>query len=154
MSTQHTQGRLISWPDRNGRIQVGTSTNYTVAEMCITPLEGQAANARRLVACWNACEGMEDPEAEVAALRKDSDYLMASERLRAKAIEQRDELLAALEADANEMEVAAGVMWSRADGIEHLHKLAAQALRNSAEKMRYRAEHARAAIAKVKGGAA
>ena len=28
------------------------------------------ANARRFAACWNACEGMEDPEAEIAELRR------------------------------------------------------------------------------------
>lgn len=91
------------------------------------------ANAQRLVACWNACEAMQDPEVEVAALRKDSEYLMASERLRAQAIEQRDELLA-------ELMVARSVLSDFAGLTEpHAHSLA----RRFAED-----------IAKVKGGGA
>lgn len=103
MNAQHTQGRLtVAGPTIQGG-EDACGVPLALAHM-LNPYAGAAgaadrveANARRLVACWNACEGMEDPEAEVSALRKDSEYLMASERLRAKAIEQRDELLAALE---------------------------------------------------------
>jgi hypothetical protein len=50
------------------------------------------ANARRLVACWNACEGIEDPENVIPQLRRANDLVQQLEPLRI----QRDELLAAL----------------------------------------------------------
>lgn len=91
MSTQHTQGPLIVWPDNNRRFQVGPSTNYTVAQMMQTPLHNQEANARRLVACWNACEGLSTEALErlgtLDRARVELDVI------RAQAIAQRDELL-------------------------------------------------------------
>lgn len=48
--SKHTPGPWIIWPDMNGRLQVGLSTNYSVAEMWRTPLEGQEANARLIAA--------------------------------------------------------------------------------------------------------
>jgi hypothetical protein len=50
------------------------------------------ANARRLVACWNACEGIEDPENVIPQLRRANDLVQQLEPLRI----QRDELLKAL----------------------------------------------------------
>jgi hypothetical protein len=117
MSGQHTQGRLqqgrlldtpITWRWTQAQRESAESQERRMLFLDFTPVDQGRSRvrvavcedeeyARRFVACWNACEGMEDPEAEVAAIHKDSDYLMASERLRAKAIEQRDELLAALE---------------------------------------------------------
>ena len=115
--SDHTQGRLSQGRTLSTRITQRWSQEEwernEARERCLvfadfTPIdEGRgrrlvaechqgAEDARRLVACWNACEGMEDPETEVAALRKDSEYLMASERLRAQVIAQRDELLEAL----------------------------------------------------------
>lgn len=85
MQTKHTPGRLFYWPNRNCRLQVGPSTNYTVAEMCITPLEGQYANALRLVACWNACDGISTETLEA------SDNMAEFAR---RMLIQRDELLA------------------------------------------------------------
>lgn len=67
----------------------------------------------------------------------------------AQVVAAAPDLLAALQQSAEQMEVAAGVLWSRADGLDGLHKLAANALRNSAEKLRYQADQARAAIAKA-----
>ena len=48
--SKHTPGPWSIWPDTNSRLQVGPSTNYSVAEMCITPLDGQEANARLIAA--------------------------------------------------------------------------------------------------------
>lgn len=48
--SKHTPGPWIIWPDMNGRLQVGSSTNYSVAEMWRTPLEGQEANAHLIAA--------------------------------------------------------------------------------------------------------
>jgi len=39
------------------------------------PLEVARANAKRLVACWNACVGMEDPEKEILSLLEGKDEL-------------------------------------------------------------------------------
>lgn len=47
----------------------------------------------RVIACLAACQGMENPESEILALRKDSDYLIASEKLRAKALKERNDVL-------------------------------------------------------------
>jgi hypothetical protein len=62
----------------------------------VHPREAQEtrANARRIVACVNACEGIEDPENVVPQLRRANDRALQSEPLRL----QRDELLKALKA--------------------------------------------------------
>lgn len=63
------------------------------------------------------------------------------------------DLLAALEAAANEMDVAAGQAWGKADYLESCagSPKASADLRNSAEKLKACANEARAAIAKAKG---
>jgi hypothetical protein len=48
--SKHTPGTWFTWTDQNGCLQVGPSTNYTVAQMWSTPLEGQEANARLIAA--------------------------------------------------------------------------------------------------------
>jgi hypothetical protein len=48
--SKHTPGPWIIWADKNERLQVGPSTNYTVAELYRTPLDGQDANARLIAA--------------------------------------------------------------------------------------------------------
>jgi hypothetical protein len=54
-------------------------------------------NARRLAACWNACEGMEDPEKHVDSL-KEAESILALEYLESRDLRaQRDELVGALE---------------------------------------------------------
>jgi hypothetical protein len=55
-NTQHTPGPWFQWSDNNGRLQVGSSTNYTVAQMMITPLHGQLANARLIAAAPDLLE--------------------------------------------------------------------------------------------------
>lgn len=103
-AAQHTQGRAYVGAQNDALYivlgEAPASTNdypcHDADRTAIAKVYSEQ-DARRLVACWNACEGMQDPEAEVAALRKDSEYLMASERLRAQAIEQRNELLAVAE---------------------------------------------------------
>ena len=52
-----------------------------------------AADYRRAQQCVNACAVMKAPMEEVRALKKDSDYLVTSERMRAEVIQQRDELV-------------------------------------------------------------
>ena len=57
--SKHTPGPWYFLPDRNGRLQVGPSINYTVAEMCATPLEGQEANASLIAAAPELFEALE-----------------------------------------------------------------------------------------------
>ena len=58
--SRHTPGPWYFLPDRNGRLQVGPSINYTVAEMCVTPLEGQEANARLIATAPELLEALSD----------------------------------------------------------------------------------------------
>ena len=58
--SKHTPGPWFFLHDRNGRLQVGPSINYTVAEMCVTPLEGQEANARLIAAAPELLEALTD----------------------------------------------------------------------------------------------
>ena len=57
--TQHTPGPWIVWPDNNNRLQVGQSTNYTVAEMMQTPIHGQEANARLIAAAPDLLDALQ-----------------------------------------------------------------------------------------------
>ena len=64
--------------DATGSI-IGGCQDYQFA---YRPLDERLANARRIVACVNACEGMEDPAAEIAELKRQRDELLAlAERL-------------------------------------------------------------------------
>ena len=93
MSAQHTPGRLIV---RNGYSLYAADGKTPVADTCLTNSvpDNDEANARRLVACWNACEGISTDALErlgtLDRARVDLDVI------RAQAIAQRDELLALL----------------------------------------------------------
>ena len=65
-----TPGPWMAWPDLNGRLQVGQSTNYSVAELYRTPLQGQDTNAAYIAAA--------SPDAILALLSR----LEAAERER------------------------------------------------------------------------
>lgn len=130
MNEKHTQGRLTVNPLYP--IQIATTENpiKLVAQTIVgKPYTEQEAVdfARRLVACWNACEGLSTKALEhlgtIDRARVQQDVI------RAEAISQRDELLAALEEATDLM--------GRADfaTLSHLPKYWAL-------------------IAKVKGGAA
>ena len=60
MSKHHTPGPWYFLPNRIGRLQVGPSINYTVADMCVTPLEGQEANARLIAAAPELLDALEE----------------------------------------------------------------------------------------------
>jgi len=95
------------------------------------------ANARRLAACWNACEGMSTEwlEGRADAMRPDTmplDHALETAIGERDVLwRQRDELLAALE------DIYRELAWDQLPPAK-----------------RYLADNARAAIAKVKGGAA
>lgn len=108
MSTKHTPG---PWSERNGRIFQADRPNLTIANIA-RAFDGDysSTNARRIVACVNACEGISTDAIEtdgsavmgwvraaskLLRLRSEHDELQESHQ----AIkEQRDELLAALRA--------------------------------------------------------
>lgn len=90
-NTEHTAGpwEIVMTPG-NSRPRVVASL-YVVAE-CEPAGGGDHANARRIVACVNACEGIADPQEMRAAHLA----LPGVARNAAELLAQRDELLAAL----------------------------------------------------------
>jgi len=83
----HTQGKLIV---KGGYCIYADEGKTPVADACINAISDPSeANARRLVACWNASIGIPTAELEAAA---DGRLLNIFEGL----ISERDELLAAL----------------------------------------------------------
>ena len=92
MSAQHTNGRL--YPLQGDPSVLHAEQGARGRRVCCTESFGDKdennANARRLAACWNACDGIGTEHLEDDAVRKliqDRDLLLA----------QRDELLKALE---------------------------------------------------------
>jgi hypothetical protein len=59
MSAKHTQGRLIV---RGTRLHTTDTGIDCIATMQISNQPSWEEDAHRLVACWNACEGIADPE--------------------------------------------------------------------------------------------
>jgi hypothetical protein len=95
MSAQHTQGRLEANDKRSkggGGFSLFAGGQYIGFVSDSDAITDWEANARRLAACWNACEGIEDPENVIPQLRRANDLVQQLEPLRI----QRDELLAAL----------------------------------------------------------
>lgn len=95
MSAKHTQGPLVL--GQHGAIRGGPMVRFingsaheqlamTTGTSWMEPGE-HLANARRLVACWNACEGLHTESLERGAPLADQIV---------DALNQRDELLAAL----------------------------------------------------------
>jgi hypothetical protein len=102
MSASHTPGRLTV---RGGYSIYADDGKTPVADTCLTnsiPTNDEA-NARRLVAAWNACEGLHAESLE----RNEplGDQLV-------DALNQRDELLAALKLAHKELTRAKNVMLS------------------------------------------
>lgn len=103
--TQHTQGRLHTGAEIAGtsldRV-IYAESRWSVAESkwhgdsIITKQEAKA-NALRLVACWNACEGFETETLELMA-SGNAPSLREIFREHGELWAQRDELLAALKA--------------------------------------------------------
>ena len=139
MSAQHTQRRVkVQHPDAGERgLEVAFEPG--LERLCADITE---ANARRLVACWNACEGIptEALEAYPAITGNGIKAIRAVEA-------QRDELLEALRM----VMACAGDISAAPDGLLEM------ALDDGDEETRRQANAflvARAAIAKVEGGAA
>jgi hypothetical protein len=99
MNAQHTQGQLRAGP--NGGYGLGPVNAIFIAESEVCgeliarldtnpPNPNVEADARRLVACWNACEGIDTEHLERHGLPA---FAKTISDLR----EQRDDLLAVLE---------------------------------------------------------
>jgi hypothetical protein len=101
--TQHTQSRMqLEVVGGSETVIISTIEGDAVAEPCnwgsITDVEQQKANFRRLVACWNACEGLTTEHLENINMLGETlagrfAAFHASER---ELMDTRDELLAAL----------------------------------------------------------
>lgn len=91
MSAAHTPGsiRYDFQPGYCGELVASNGT--TIATFTDEPIK---ANARRIVACWNACEGISTEALELDGNLANG-WRLASYAMR-DAIAQRDELLAAL----------------------------------------------------------
>lgn len=87
MSAQHTPGRLVV----RGGYSIYTEGLTPVADTCIWNSEtaNDEANARRLAACWNACDGISTENLESNRPVKELAELCNAE------LSQRDELLKA-----------------------------------------------------------
>ena len=134
MSEKHTQGKLAIGCGtdivtfQNGRIM-------DVASVYCHAIDGRSeANAERLVACWNACQGIDTADLKsgsVSIIQKLHDDVAQ------RVLEQRDELLAALQGiigyfdSGNSVDVSQATIKAGSDEVKA----------------------ARAAIAKVEGGA-
>lgn len=64
MSEQHTQGQLHVCSHSNKVIRNDIGTWVADCNKLAGPTDGSAANAARLVACWNIAEGMQTKEIE------------------------------------------------------------------------------------------
>lgn len=102
MNTQHTPGPLkvaVEIFDNDGQPETaiqalnGAATVAVALEFGPNNPHMRAGNARRLVACWNACEGIADPENVIPRLLAANEKIPALEAMRA----QHDDLLEALQ---------------------------------------------------------
>lgn len=136
MSAQHTQGRLIV---RGGYSIYAADGKTPVADACLinSVAVHDEANARRLVACWNACDGVPTADLEqYASLDGCDNETVARLKFIIGLTRQRDELLAALEKAERKLSAYVGVCTGDKELTDAVLPMA------------------RAAIAKVKGGAA
>ena len=130
MSKQHTKEPwgINDWPQPDNSIGIGAVGTPLIARVILrdVSINAQKANARRIVACVNACAGLSTEELESYQAKNLTDGLMLI------AVKQeRDDLLAALEGVA--------AFWDSITTEDRLNDLHAKA---------------RDTIASVKGGAA
>ena len=99
MSAQHTQGKLkvvstYAIPEIRDQ-----EDHFVFAAGSASPQS--FVNARRLAACWNACEGLPTEKLEISPI---FDVAMEAKRYLASVEKQRDELLEALREMAERIE--------------------------------------------------
>ena len=143
MNAQHTPGRLTV---RGGYSIYADDGKTPVADTCLSnsiPANDEA-NARRLVACWNACEGLTTEHLENIDMLGETlagrfAAFHASER---ELMDTRDELLAALK------DVLAAVRYS--SGLPET----VMQFEEKLDRIKAASKRANAAITKAEGGAA
>ena len=91
MSAQHTQGRVKVQHPHAGERGYEVAFEPGLEQLCQNITE---ANARRLAACWNACDGISTEALEVPGIIQQRIESACGELYEVK--RQRDELLAAL----------------------------------------------------------
>ena len=68
------------WHENDSYCEINSERDGQIVDSCASSCLGDIdlgrANARRIVACVNACEGMEDPAAEIAELKRQLDELL------------------------------------------------------------------------------
>ena len=68
------------WHENDSYCEINSERDGQIGDSCASSCLGDIdlgrANARRIVACVNACEGMEDPSAEIAELKRQRDELL------------------------------------------------------------------------------
>lgn len=122
MTTQHTPGRLYIRTNRHPNTdgtpwgwvdlyEPGSMLQASPEGMQVTWSRGQKseANARRLVACWNACDGITTERLEEI----DKPLLMhltGADRRAARMVQERRELLEALRPIAERGEISAKII--------------------------------------------
>lgn len=147
MNAQHTPG-LLKLHTKYPQDMVTPDGHYTVARTLPQPTIAVAvANARRLVACWNACEGLSTEKLENIDMLGDTlagrfEAFHASER---ELMDVRDELLEALKECIEDSEQAV---------CEYIEKYGETYRPQRLQAMRDTVAKARAAIAKATRGAA
>lgn len=79
MSIQHSPGPL-RYSEKTCNIYDGVGHKIANAMDCVMASQVSddqcRANAKRIVDAWNACDGMADPAAEIAALRQQRNELL------------------------------------------------------------------------------
>ena len=69
------------WHENDSYCEINSERDGQIGDSCASSCLGDIdlgrANARRIVACVNACEGMEDPAAEIDELKQQRDELFS-----------------------------------------------------------------------------
>jgi hypothetical protein len=105
MSTQHTQGLLVASEPSDTLHAIRDTKGRVVADVGYSGTNaGDIANARRIVACWNACDGIDTQYLESYGL---PDFAQKISDLAA----QRDELLADLEDAVSTQPADSPIKW-------------------------------------------
>lgn len=92
MSAKHTPGLLHVDPKRSLRIATDQDESLASTGTSDVLRDSWEANARRLVACWNACEMVSTEDLEALTRPGDVSWTGTIDRL----VRERDELLEAL----------------------------------------------------------
>ena len=143
MSEKHTRGSLRYDYEPGFCGELVSETGWPI---CAFVDEPSKTNAERLVACWNACDGIDTADLKsgsVSIIQKLHDD--AAKRVLA----QRDELLAALKS----LEYANDRRAELVTSADYIKQMKTNGMSEALEDLDIARREARAVIAKVEGGA-